>query len=68
MIKKSLTFEDYKKCLISEEKVMRNMNIIRSENHDIHSKTINKVALSASDDKRLICENKIDTLALRPEK
>ena len=67
VIKKSLTFEDYKKCLFSEEKVMRNMNIIRSENHDIYSKFINKVALSASDDKRLICENKIDTLALRPE-
>ena len=42
------------------------MNIIRSENHDVYSKTINKVALSATDDKRLICKNKIDTLALRP--
>ena len=43
---------------------MTEMNIIRSENHDIYSMTINKVALSANDDKRLICENKIDTLAL----
>ena len=67
VIKKSLTFEDYKKCLFSKEDLMKEMNIIKSENHDIYSMTTNKVALSANDDKRLICENKIDTLALRPD-
>ena len=66
VIKKSLSFEDYKKCLFNEEKIMREMNIIRSQNHDIYSMTVNKVALSANDDKRLICLNKINTLALRP--
>ena len=66
VIKKSLSFEDYKKCLFSEEKIMKEMNIIRSQNHDIYSMTVNKVALSTNDDKRLICENKINTLALRP--
>ena len=66
VIKKSLTFEDYKKCLFSEEKIMREMNIIRSKNHDIYSMSVNKVALSANDDKRIICSNIIDTLALRP--
>ena len=65
VIKKSLSFEDYKKCLFSEEKVMKEMNIIRCQNHDIFSMTVNKVALSANNDKRLICENKINTLALR---
>ena len=66
VIKKSLTFDEYKKCLFTEEKIMSEMNIIRSQNHDIYSMTVNKVALSANDDKRLICENKINTLALRP--
>ena len=66
VIKKSLSFEDYKKCLFTEDEIMKEMNIIRSQNHDIYSMTVNKVALSANDDKRLICENKIDTLALRP--
>ena len=66
VIKKSLTFEDYKKCLFSEEVLMKEMNVLRSENHDIYSMTINKVALSANDDKRLICCNKINTLALSP--
>ena len=67
VIKKSLSLEDYKKCLFSEEKQMREMNIFRTKNHDVYSTTINKVALSPNDDKRLICENKIDTLALRPK-
>ena len=47
---------------------MKEMNIIQSENHNIYSMTVNKVALSANDDKRLICSNKINTLALRPVK
>ena len=66
MIKKSLSFEDYKKCLFTEDELMKKMNIIRSQNREIFSMTVNKVALSANDDKRLICENKINTLALRP--
>ena len=65
VIKKSLSFDDYKKCLFTEEEVMEEMNIIRSQNHEIFSMRVNKVALSSNDDKRLICENKIDTLALR---
>ena len=66
VIKITLTLEDYKKCLFSEEKFMRDMNIFRTKYHDIYSPTVNKVALSANDDKRLICPNKINTLALRP--
>ena len=66
VIKKSLSFEDYKKCLFTEDELMKEMNIIRSQNHNIYSMTVNKVALSANDDKRLICEHKIETLALRP--
>ena len=65
VIKNALSFEDYKKCLFSEEEVMKDMNNIRSKNHDIYSMTVNKLALSANDDKRLICENKINTKAIR---
>ena len=68
VIKKSLSLEDYKKCLFSEEKQMREMNIFRTKNHDVYSTTVNKVALSPNDNfLPLICENKIDTFALRPE-
>ena len=65
VIKNTLLFEDYKECLFSEKEVMRNMNIIRSHNHDIYSMTMNKIALSSNDDKRTVCEDKINTKALR---
>ena len=65
VVKKGINFEDYVQCLFSGEKQMRNMKIIRSENHDIYSKEINKVALSADDNKRKVTEDKIHTLALR---
>ena len=65
VVKKGINFEDYVQCLFSGEKQMRNMKIIRSENHDIYSKEINKVALSADDNKRKVMEDKIHTLALR---
>ena len=40
---------------------MRQMNITKSKNHDIYSMTMNKIALSANDDKIIIMEDKIHT-------
>ena len=42
---------------------MREMNVIRSHKHEIFSETVNKIALSADDDKRIILDDKISTLA-----
>ena len=39
------------------------MNLIRSHKHDIFTETVNKIALSANDDKRVIQADKISTLA-----
>jgi len=39
------------------------MVIIRSEKHELYTQQINKVALSAEDDKRIIMEDRISTLA-----
>ena len=44
---------------------MKEMNILRSQNHEIYSMTVNKVALSAIDDKRMKSPNNIVTYALR---
>ena len=41
------------------------MKIIKSENHDIYSKEVNKIALSNNDDKRKVMEDCVHTLALR---
>ena len=65
VVKKGINFQDYFECLFSSEKQMRSMKILRSENHEIYSKEVNKVALSNEDDKRILTKGKIHTLALR---
>ena len=65
VVKKGITFEDYYDCLFTGKKQMRTMRIFQSENHDIYSKEVNKIALSCEDNKRIVLEDKIHTLALR---
>ena len=60
-----IDFEVYVQCLFFGKKQMRSMKIIRSENHDIYSKEVNKIALSNEDDKRKVVKDKLKTLALR---
>ena len=63
VVAKSITHEDYKNCLRTKEEQLRTMNVIRSHLHDIYTEQINKVALSADDDKRIILEDGVSTLA-----
>jgi hypothetical protein len=42
---------------------MRQMNVIRSHLHDMYTEEVNKVALSAEDDKRVIMDDGVHTLA-----
>ena len=65
VVKKKLDFDDYVKCLFLGKKEMRKMKIIRSENHNIYSKEVNKIALSNEDDKRKVLKDKVKTEALR---
>ena len=65
VVKREITFKDHVQCLFSGERKMKSMRIIRSENHDIYSKEVNKIALSNDDDKRAVLEDKAHTLALR---
>ena len=67
VIKKNISFDDYKECLFSEKPQIRKMNVIRSHGHEIFSETVNKIALSANDDKRIIMDDKISTLAFGHE-
>ena len=63
VVKKYITHEDYKECLISGIPQLRTMNTIRSRKHDVGSEKINKTALSADDDKRIVSEDGICTMA-----
>ena len=47
VVKKEISFDDYKQCLFSGEDQMRTMDIIRSDFHDIYSMKMSKTALSA---------------------
>jgi hypothetical protein len=64
VIKKEITFENYKECLFSGKKQWRVMNVFRSRLHEIYTERVVKVALSANDDKRIIMEDGIHTLAI----
>ena len=55
--------EFHHKCLIDEKDVYRKQMMIGSSKHDVHTKNLNKVALNRCDDKRIIQEDGISTLA-----
>ena len=54
IIKKMLTFEDYKKCLFDSESMLKSQQRFKSENHEVYTENINKIALSSNDDKRIV--------------
>ena len=64
MIKKSLRHANFVKCLMTKESQMRKQSFFRSRVHHLFTENMTKIALSAMDDKRIILENGIDTLAL----
>ena len=63
VIKNYITHEDYKEAWASGISQLRTMNTLRSRGHEVGSEKINKIALSADDDKRVILEGGIYTLA-----
>ena len=63
VIKKTISFNEYKNCLFDNKPSMRKMNVIRSHLHTMYTETVNKIALSPFDDKRLIREDNIHTFA-----
>ena len=53
IVKKTLTFEDYKTCLFSDSTEYRSQLIFRSSKHEVHTIEVNKVAFNRDDDKRI---------------
>ena len=58
-IKKMIKFNDYKKCLLNDEVMLKPQQRFISKKHDVYSENINKIALSNNDDKRIVSSNKI---------
>ena len=63
VVEKRISHEDFVACLESQKPAMRQMECIQSLKHELFSQTVNKIALSANDDKRFMCEDGIRTLA-----
>ena len=54
-----INFNDYKKCLLNGEIILKSQQRFISKKHDVYTENINKIALSNNDDKRIVSSNKI---------
>ena len=63
VVKKTLSFDNYKNCLLNPTDVYRSQLMFRSSKHEVHSIKVNKVALNRNDDKRISKKHGISTLA-----
>ena len=53
VVKKTISFNDYKKCLFSGERTHRSQLLFRSQKHEAKTLEVNKLALSREDDERI---------------
>ena len=53
VVKKTISFEDYKACLFSGETSYTSQLMFRSSKHEVRTLELNKLALSRDDDKRI---------------
>ena len=62
VINKVIKFNDYKKCLLNDEVILKSQQRFISKKHDVYTENVNKIALSNDDDdKRVLSNDKITT-------
>ena len=64
VIENQISHDEYKQVLMGKSKVEKEMTVIRSRDHAIHTETMTKIALSGDDDKRIILDDGISTHAI----
>ena len=64
VIKKEITFDDFKDCVLNGVVKHVTQNTIRSRKHEVFTESLNKKALCPKDDKRVILEDGIHTLPI----
>ena len=62
VVKKTVSFEDYKNCLFGGGPSYRSQLMFRSSKHEVRMLEVNKLALSRNDDKRIVVDG-INSLA-----
>ena len=63
VVAKDMKYDDYTKCLFDKVIINRKQMTFKSVNHVINTIETDKIALNPNDDKRIICEDGINTLA-----
>ena len=53
VVKKTISFDDYKRCLFSRESSHRSQLLFRSRKHEVRTLEVNKLAPSREDGKRI---------------
>ena len=53
VVKKTITFEDYTKCLFEGRNVYNSQLQFRSNKHEVKTLEVNKLALNSKDDNRI---------------
>ena len=61
IIKKMIKFNDYKKCLLNGEIILKSQQRFISNKHDVYTEDVNKIALSNDDDKRIVSPDMISS-------
>ena len=59
VIKRMIKFNDYKKCLLKDEVLLKSQQRFISKKHDVYIENINNIALSNNNDKRIVSSDKI---------
>ena len=53
ILKKTISFEDYKRCLFNGDRIHKSQLLFRFSKHKIKTLELNKLALSREDNKRI---------------
>ena len=59
VIKRMIKFNDYKNCLLKDKILLKSQQRFISKKRDVYTETLNKIALSNNDDKRIVLSDKI---------
>ena len=53
VVRKTISFEDYKRCLLEGRNIHRSQLMFRPKKHNVRTLEVNKLALNRDDDKRV---------------
>ena len=59
VIKRMIKFDDYEKCLLNGEVILKSQQRFISKKHDVYTENVNKIALSNNDHNRIVSSDKI---------